>query len=102
MLNDYASAIPGYLTSDPLFGSEPFAHSHLIDTFWQKWNQEVRQFLVTRQHKTGPLAGSWDPTGPWSEAGGRVLSTCLATLTLEVYYRYLPLYWRAERRSPQE
>jgi hypothetical protein len=59
---------------------------------WERWNDEVRTFLVRSQNRAGRLAGSWDPTGPWSESGGRVLSTCLATLTLEVYYRYLPLY----------
>lgn len=53
-------------------------------------------FLVRSQERSGGLRGSWGPTGPWSEAGGRVLSTALATLTLEVYYRYLPLHWRAE------
>lgn len=37
-LNDYASAVPGYLTSHPLFGSEPFARTNLVDTFWQNWN----------------------------------------------------------------
>jgi hypothetical protein len=60
---------------------------------WESWNAQVRDFLVRRQHRKGPLAGSWDPVGPWSEAGGRVLSTAFAALTLEVYYRYLPMYW---------
>ena len=60
---------------------------------WEDWNDRVREHLVRRQRPRGPRAGSWDPTGPWSESGGRVLSTALATLTLEVYYRYLPLYW---------
>jgi hypothetical protein len=40
--------------------------------------------------------GSWDPDKPtrdaWSEPGGRLMVTSLSTLTLEVYYRYLPLY----------
>jgi hypothetical protein len=67
---------------------------------WERWNLEVRNFLVKTQHRSGTLAGSWDPNGPWSEAGGRVLSTCFATLALEVYYRYLPLYWRSDK--PEE
>jgi hypothetical protein len=70
---------------------------HYQGWIWEKWNQEVRDFLVRTQHPSGKLRGSWDPTGPWSSSGGRVLSTALATLSLEVYYRYLPLYWRAER-----
>jgi len=41
-------------------------------------------------------AGSWDPNKPtkdaWGEPGGRLMMTSLSCLTLEVYYRYLPLY----------
>jgi hypothetical protein len=40
--------------------------------------------------------GSWDPFSPqpdrWGTAGGRLFLTSLSVLTLEVYYRYLPLY----------
>ena len=40
--------------------------------------------------------GSWDPDNPskdaWGTPGGRHMVTCLSCLTLEVYYRYLPLY----------
>jgi hypothetical protein len=32
--------------------------------------------------------GSWDPVDPWGSAGGRVYSTAINALTLEVYYRY--------------
>ena len=60
---------------------------------WEAWNEQVRGFLVSSQRKQGELAGSWDADGPWCEAGGRFLSTALGALTLEVYYRYLPLYW---------
>lgn len=70
---------------------------HYQGWIWERWNKEVREHLVRSQHQRGALAGSWDPTGTWSESGGRVLATALATLSLEVYYRYLPLYWRAER-----
>ena len=38
------------------------------------------------------FAGSWDPSGPWGRYGGRLYSTAISTLTLEVYYRLLPLY----------
>ena len=62
---------------------------------WERWNTRVREFLVRTQRTRGPRAGSWDPTGPWSEAGGSVLSTCFSILTLQVYYRYLPLFWQA-------
>ena len=40
----------------------------------------------------GDLEGSCDTRCRWGEQGGRVYTTALATLTLEVYYRYLPMY----------
>ena len=30
----------------------------------------------------------------WAQVGGRMYQTAICTLTLEVYYRYLPLYMR--------
>ena len=59
---------------------------------WEDWNAVVRDTLIGEQRRTGPYAGSWDPTGPWGRYGGRLYSTAIATLTLEVYYRLLPLY----------
>ena len=32
--------------------------------------------------------GSWDPIGPWGLEGGRVASTALMAMCLEVDYRY--------------
>lgn len=69
---------------------------HYQGWIWDHWNEGVREFLVRSQRTQGTLAGSWDPTDKYMEYGGRVLSTCFATLTLEVYYRYLPLYWKLE------
>ena len=40
--------------------------------------EQIRSRQVTR----GTLAGSWDPWGRWSPAGGRLTSTALAALTL--------------------
>ena len=59
---------------------------------WEDWNAVVRDTLIGEQRRTGPYAGSWDPNGPWGRYGGRLYSTAIATLTLEVYYRLLPLY----------
>ena len=36
----------------------------------------------------GCFKGSWDPLDAWGEEGGRVYSTSLLTMCLEVYYRY--------------
>ena len=62
---------------------------------WQRWNEVMRPQLLTTQQTTGPLAGSWDPDPTWGSYGGRVYSTSLCALCLEVYYRYLPLYVQA-------
>jgi len=59
---------------------------------WERWNRAMRATLVQSQRRDGSLAGSWDPRSVWGGYGGRVYSTTLATLCLEVYYRYLPLY----------
>lgn len=59
---------------------------------WRNWNDGLRDYLVQDQRTTGHSAGSWDPKAPWGQYGGRVFSTALSTLCLEVYYRFLPLY----------
>ena len=60
--------------------------------YWHSWNDALQQVLVAKQRKSGPLAGSWDTDTVWGGYGGRVYTTAIATLSLEVYYRYLPLY----------
>ena len=66
----------------------------LRDASWGRWNQAVRDRLTASQQRGGELDGSWDPSqSRWGgERGGRVYTTALATLTLEVYYRYLPMF----------
>lgn len=61
---------------------------------WTRWNEVMRNQLVRSQHlaKDGHLAGSWDVADPHGGAGGRLYMTCLSLMTLEVYYRHLPLY----------
>lgn len=61
---------------------------------WTKWNEFLREHLIKtqRKEKDGHLAGSWDIADPHGGSGGRLYMTCLAVMTLEVYYRHLPLY----------
>jgi hypothetical protein len=59
---------------------------------WSRWNDALQPKLLAAQRHDGGLAGSWDPDPVWGGCGGRVYSTSLATLCLEVYYRFLPLY----------
>jgi RNA polymerase sigma factor (sigma-70 family) len=62
---------------------------------WQQWNPQMREMLVRLQNKGEQNAahkGSWDPEGSQlMEVSGRIGVTSLALLTLEVYYRHLPL-----------
>src|SRR5688500_17993873 len=58
---------------------------------WRTWNQRTRDTLIKLQRKEGPLDGSWDTNMRWGDHAGRVYTTALSTLTLEVYYRYLDL-----------
>jgi len=55
---------------------------------WKKWERAMQGAVIDSQRKDGDAAGSWDPVGPWGHAGGRVYSTALMTLCLEVRYRY--------------
>jgi len=60
---------------------------------WDRWNGRLRDDLIAWQGVEGDEKGSWAPRDrdDYSRAGGRLFTTCLATLTLEVYYRYKPL-----------
>lgn len=55
---------------------------------WTRWNSAMRPELVNNQQKKGSAAGSWDPAAQWARVGGRVYSTAMCCLCLEVYYRY--------------
>jgi hypothetical protein len=62
---------------------------------WKKWNEPMKTALVPNQHmgKGGCRNGSWDPEGDrWGFEGGRVYSTAINALTLEVYYRYTSVF----------
>jgi hypothetical protein len=72
---------------------------HMSNPLWKDWNVLTREALVRMQEKEGPAAGSWSGDSRWAQRGGRVFSTAMATLTLEVYYRYLPLRRQADTRE---
>jgi hypothetical protein len=60
------------------------------------WNPAIRDLLIDLQEKEGADAGSWAACDGrhFGDQVGRLGTTCLALLTLEVYYRHLPLYKR--------
>ena len=56
---------------------------------WKIWKNAMVKAIVNNQITEGCLKGSWDPArDPWGDCGGRVYSTALCTLCLEVFYRY--------------
>ena len=63
---------------------------------WNTWNRKMRKILVESQVREGCAFGSWNPDKPasdaWGPLGGRIMQTSLSCLTLEIYYRYLPLF----------
>jgi hypothetical protein len=66
---------------------------------WKAWNKSMKKTLLDNQRKGGPMDGSvndvdgsWDPKSWIDHYGGRVMTTAMGALTLEVYYRYLPMY----------
>jgi hypothetical protein len=73
---------------------------------WKTWNEGplvngkrgggMRDSLVSLQVKNnGANHGSWEPDGGFiGRSCGRLGGTCMVLLTLEVYYRHLPLYKR--------
>ena len=91
---------------------------HIGGDAWDFWNEGpggkdshtgIRDTLIAKQCTTkekglpgatpplpaslGHEKGSWDPSGAWgADGGGRIMYTSLSLLTLEVYYRHLPLY----------
>ena len=71
---------------------------HVGGPQWQQWNDALRDEIVGRQVNSGPQAGSWHPSNPrpdpmeYGEQAGRLYVTAMCLLTLEVYYRHLPLY----------
>ena len=59
---------------------------------WEKWNGQMRDWLVKQQNRRGHADGSWYMGRQHTDKGGRLYCTAMATMILEVYYRHLPIY----------
>jgi hypothetical protein len=67
---------------------------------WREWNKALSEALVSTQQTMGEKAGSWNTNTVWGGYGGRVYTTAMAAMCLEVYYRYAPTPrnpWTASR-----
>ena len=67
---------------------------------WPRWNAKNRDQLIAQQTRIGHEAGSWFLADPNTAPGGRLAHTSLALLTLEVYYRLLPIYQQQAVADP--
>ena len=79
---------PGSTNSLYYYYYASLALMQLQNETWTKWNAKMRDYLVKLQKPDG----SWGIKTKYGSKGGRVYTTALSTLTLEVYYRYLPMY----------
>ena len=69
---------------------------HMGGDRWKTWCGSLYPMLIRTQIKNGEYVGSWEPNGripdAWGRFGGRLYVTTLNLLSLEVYYRHLPIY----------
>ncbi len=69
---------------------------HMGGERWKRWNGALYPLLIRSQQLEGEQHGSWNPAGPvpdrWGPFAGRLYVTTLNLLSLEVYYRHLPIY----------
>ena len=70
---------------------------HLGGPSWETWNPRIREHLIKTQVQTGHEAGSWYFEEQYAKEGGRLYTTAMSVMTLEVYYRFAPLYQQADR-----
>lgn len=76
---------------------------HMEGQEFDLWNARMREHLIRTQEKTGHQAGSWNPKGTdYGDRGGRLYATGMALMTLQVYYRHLPLYRTVAKRPSRK
>lgn len=78
---------------------------------WKTWNEGkagpdgkrtggMPDWLLSLQVKTPTHRGSWNPEMGWfGQHCGRLGTTCMCLLTLEVYYRYTPETEKSEKET---
>ncbi len=69
---------------------------HVGQPFWEDWNLKMREHLIATQSKSGHEMGSWFFEDAYGREGGRLYTTAMCAMTLEVYYRFSPLYQQTE------
>ena len=65
---------------------------HYEGAGWDAWNTTLRERLVATQSRRGHEHGSWYFHDEHGKSGGRLYTTAMCVMILEVYYRHMPLY----------
>jgi hypothetical protein len=68
---------------------------------WHTWNDALTSALLSTQVADGKDFGSWNTDCQWGGYGGRVYTTAVAAMCLEVYYRYAPAPAEQQRWATQ-
>jgi hypothetical protein len=68
----------------------------LQDDAWRTWNEAMKSHLLARQESNG----SWPTDDEWGGYGGRIYTTSMAALCLEVYYRHAVRSQRTANANP--
>lgn len=103
-LASLATVVPDW--ANPTFNDPIFSWNLITQAVFQKggepwirWNRLFAPMLVQNQKafrdKDGEVIGYWDSPGA-RERFGRVYSTALSVMMLEVYYRFLPLFYHRQ------
>lgn len=58
------------------------------EQYWRTWNPALRRALLPSRRTSGCARGSWDVHDDHDRMGGRVYTTAINVLPLEVYFRY--------------
>lgn len=70
---------------------------HVGGPTFDQWNPRMRDSLIKSQERSGHAKGSWYFEDKWCEVGGRHYTTAMAAMTLEVYYRFSPIYMNVDK-----
>jgi hypothetical protein len=77
--------------------------------YWVRWNRLFRDPLIGAQvqrekdEQGRSVRGSWEPAkDAFGRGAGRVYTTAMAVLCLEVYYRYAPIYKTGELKPASD
>jgi hypothetical protein len=91
-----ADALPACWPADPLL--DPLATWYVTTALWRRggagWMLATKQIElgVLKQERHDVDRGSWDPEGAFGVRFGRLGTTAMAVLLLEVYYRHCRLW----------